>query len=219
MPVIAKGGDAESFDDFVRRYASYVRSVIRGEMGADLRKRVESEDLVQETFLQAYRSLSQRREKGEDVLRHWLGVIARHVVQSRGRHERAQKVDLKREKSLSQSVERSAGKGGGIGSRLRDPGPTPSEAYRRGERFERLQKALDSLSPDHRKVICLVRLDGLPVKEAARLMGRTPGATSVLLLRALLKLKAAFGNTDSFHLPPQLLDGREENHGREKSGT
>ncbi len=47
---------------------------------------------------------------------------------------------------------------------------------------------LAGLGPHHRAALTLRYLDGLPVREVADLLGRTPGATEALLTRA----KAAF---------------------------
>ena len=71
---------------------------------------------------------------------------------------------------------------------------------RREERFTRLRKAIDNLSPDHRTVILLSRIEGLMIREIATRMGRSQSAVKNLLLRALRELKKSFGHTDSLHL-------------------
>jgi RNA polymerase sigma-70 factor (ECF subfamily) len=85
-----------------------------------------------------------------------------------------------------------------------DPGGEEASggtSLRRDERFDRLQAALDELDPDSRKVIVLARIEGLPIKEVAKRMGRSPNATSILLYRAAIKLKERFGDTESLSLP------------------
>jgi RNA polymerase sigma-70 factor (ECF subfamily) len=81
-------------------------------------------------------------------------------------------------------------------------------ALRREERFERLEKALRGLSPDHREVIVLARIEGLQMKEIAERLGRSNSAVKNLLLRALKELKSSFGDTESFHLPDRSLKGK-----------
>ena len=76
---------------------------------------------------------------------------------------------------------------------------------RRSERFDRLEEALKTLSPDHRQVITMARVDGLKIKEIAERMNRSPNAVMQLLWRALEKLKASFGETESLHLPDRNL--------------
>jgi RNA polymerase sigma factor (sigma-70 family) len=76
---------------------------------------------------------------------------------------------------------------------------------RREERFERLEKSLQSLSPDHREVILLARIEGLQIAAIAERLGRSKSAVKSLLLRALKELKRSFGDTESFHLPDRSL--------------
>jgi RNA polymerase sigma-70 factor (ECF subfamily) len=82
---------------------------------------------------------------------------------------------------------------------------SPSLAMRREERFDRLQSALETLRPDHREVVLLVRVEGLSFEEVGRRMGRSPDAVKQLLWRALKKLKSSFGDTESIHLPDRSL--------------
>ena len=82
---------------------------------------------------------------------------------------------------------------------------SPSRTLRRGERLDRLQKALDELPLDYRRVLRGVLVEKLPLTEIARRMGRTPNAVSLLLLRANRKLRESFGDTQSLHLPADEL--------------
>jgi RNA polymerase sigma factor (sigma-70 family) len=59
------------------------------------------------------------------------------------------------------------------------------------EQIERLELAFDGLSEDHRKVITLARIVGLPHKDIAAEMGRSESATRMLLFRALGQLGIA----------------------------
>jgi RNA polymerase sigma factor (sigma-70 family) len=67
--------------------------------------------------------------------------------------------------------------------------------------LDRLEQAVQALSPDHREVVRLARIEGLQVDEIAKRLGRTPSAVKNLLLRALKELKKSFGDTESFRLP------------------
>ena len=202
----AQGGDRDALDRLLSRYVGYIRSQVAQELAAKLGERIEVDDLVQDTLLQVHRSIAQYRGRSGDSFRAWLRVIATHVVQSQGRRQRAQKTDFRREVSLSQVVCPPRGQPVELGACLEADAEPPSKELRRAERLDRLKKALNSLTPVQRKVVTLVRLRGLPVKEVARKLGRTPNATSVLLLRALLKLKAVFGETESLHLPKEGLE-------------
>ncbi|MBI4601533.1 MAG: sigma-70 family RNA polymerase sigma factor [Planctomycetes bacterium] len=159
---------------------------MRSLVGAGLRGRLAVEDVVQETFARALRSLPRFRWEGEAAFERWLATIAEHVVLEEAR---AREKDAALE--LPPDVPGSAA--------------SPSKALRREERMGRLEEALAALSPEHREVILLARIERLSTAEIARRMGRSRDAVKQLLSRALKKLKEAFGGTESFHLPDRPL--------------
>jgi RNA polymerase sigma-70 factor (ECF subfamily) len=151
---------------------------------------LEVEDVLQETILRALGGLEKFEWRDEDSFIHWLAGIAR-IVMLQGR-DRARRDRLR---PLADDI----------------PARTLSQSrvLRRAERFDRLEAALRTLSQDHRQVIMLAQVKKLPMKEIAKSMGRSPGAVSNLLMRAIERLKEAFGDTESLHLPPRAL-GEEE---------
>ncbi len=181
----------------VERYRQRLESLVHLRVGGKLRGRIEVDDVLQEAYLGAYKTIDQFRWRGEASFYHWLRQIVEHVILNMSRyHFSSERRDASREVALEG------------GSRDGDPGripaaseDSPSKALRRKERFDRLESALSSLSPDHREVIILARIEGLPLKEIGRRMGRSPDAVSMLLLRALKSLRAFFGTTDSIRLP------------------
>ena len=56
---------------------------------------------------------------------------------------------------------------------------------------EALKKAINRLSPRHRKAIELFKLRELTAKDAASVMGTTPGALRVSVHRAITSLRAS----------------------------
>jgi RNA polymerase sigma-70 factor (ECF subfamily) len=199
----AQGGDRRALDEIAARYAKRLEPWIDRKLGSKLRGSVTAADLVQETFLRATRYFPEFRWEGEASLWRWLLTIARHAVQDAGRSLEAQKRAPEREIPLAAKA------AGAEGTRMdpREPpdtGTSPSKGPSRQERLQRFQRALESLRPEDREVIVLVSVKGIPVKDVAKRMGRSPEATSMLLLRAMRKLKAAFGeteSTDSLRLP------------------
>ncbi|MBI4601972.1 MAG: sigma-70 family RNA polymerase sigma factor [Planctomycetes bacterium] len=190
----AQEADREAFDEVARRHRERLRAFAGSRLGPEVQGRIEPDDVVQETFAWALRSLGRLRWRGEEAFAGWLFTIAKRVI-------------LK-------EVARGACRP--VLSLDRDPAgrdPSPSKALRRGERFERLEGALRGLSPEHRRVIELARLEGVPVREIARRLGRSPDAVSQLLRRALAKLREAFGDTESLSLPDRALDPRGEGDG------
>ncbi len=131
---------------------------------------------------------------GQDSFLRWLSRIATNSLRETARREKRRVIVPLQDNVQTESL-------------------THSRAKRREERFDRLQDALDALSPEHRQVILLARVDRLPMKEVARRIGRTTTATSQLLWRAMQKLKDCFGDTESLHLPDRRLRDRGGDHG------
>ena len=76
----------------------------------------------------------------------------------------------------------------------------------------RLQEAVDSLTGDYREVIHLSRIEGLPMREVAHRMGRSPEAAQKLFGRAPRKLRERLGDTESLYLPDRRLRREGECH-------
>ena len=189
----AQAGDRGAFDALVERHQDRLESLIRSRMGERLLSDVEPGDVRQEVLLRAFGAMRRFRWSGDDSFMRWLGAIAENVILNATKR-------LSRRGSLR--LDRSV------------PGPveSPSKALRRDERFDRLEAALRHLSPDHRTVIVLARIEGLPIKEIARRMDRSESAVKNLLLRALKALRGSFGDTESLGLPDRRLDAEGGSH-------
>ncbi len=156
---------------------------------------LDAEDILQETLLRAFTAIEQFQWRGEDSFMPWAGGIVERVI-----------LHLRRQGRLRKAAP--------LEGDVADSHLTGSRAMRRNERFDRLEDALKALSPDHRAVITMARIEGLKIKEIAERTERSPNAVTQLLWRALEKLKANFGETESLHLPDRnFLD---EHGGDEK---
>ncbi len=185
----AGGGDRTAFEELADRYRPRLEALIRLRLGADLGAKVEVDDISQETLLRAFTSMDTLRADNDRSFFAWLAGIAHNVVLTLARHHTRRPVVPYDDDQTADD-------------------PSPSRGAQRSERFDRLQKALDSLTPDHREVILLARIEGLPTEDVAKRMGRSQSAVGQLLWRALKKLRERFGDTRSFHLPNKRLEDR-----------
>ncbi len=191
----AKRGDRDAFEELVPCYQERLESFIRHRIRPQLMNRLDVAALANDTLSRAFESLKRFAGTDEDSWFGWLSGIAKKVV--------LKEIDrLKRTQSLEIDVD------------IAIDQPSPSRALRREERFERLQKALEGLSDDYRRVIRLCRIEGLPIQDAAREMNRSADAVKMLLWRALQELKERFGDTESLHLPDRRLglEGGRDGH-------
>ncbi len=180
----AREGDRKAWDTLVAACRERLQEHIQMRVGSHLRRDVGLEDVYQDTLIQALRSMPTCRARDEQAFLRWLKGVAEHVILNLARRQRGDKLLF---------VEHEAPA----------TGPAPSRVARREERLDRLRAAVDSLEPDYRKVVYLVRIEGLQIKEAARRMNRTPKSVMHLLSRALKKLQETFGETASLSLPPE----------------
>lgn len=219
LAALARAGDREAQGLLAERFGERLRSWIRFRIGRRLGRVVGVEDLFQETCIKAFQTIGRLEWRGEEAFLGWLESIAEHAIQDEVKRLKAKRRTPEREVRLREESPDSSGRPETLENLLRASGTTASKALRREERFERLEKALGSLPPEYGEVIILASVRGLPMKEVAERMGRSAEAVSSLHLRALRKLKAAYGkidSTESIGLPPdRTLDrGEEENDGR-----
>jgi len=150
LVVAAQAGDADAFGVLVTRHTpALLRLVARALGDAD-----DAEDVVQETFLQAYRALHTFR--GEASLGTWLGRIALHRCQERWakEHRRDRIAEARRVDLLWENADYTV-----------DPVAVAEAAERRGV----LEGALARLPAPLRLAVLLHDAEGLPIGEVAAL--------------------------------------------------
>lgn len=206
----AQAGDRPAMERLLRRHANHLRRLIELIAGPRVRRQVEVEDLLQDAYVRVIQGLKKFQWMSNRSFRNWLGGIAAHVVQDRARRIHTKKSGGGRVEALGERPD--VEMNGQVF--LAVAFPSPSTVLRRKERFERLQAAMDALQGDYREVIILARVRGLRMADVGAHMNRSREAASVLLLRALRKLKENFGTTGSFSLPWRELDGGDGDAGQ-----
>ena len=163
-------GDRAAFDVLVGRYAASVLRLIRVRVGSP----AEAEDVLQQTFLAAWRSAA--RFRGEARVKTWLFTIARNTAaKARDRAGRAPVADVPLD---------ALGVEAGWGS------DDPETIALAAERRDLLRAAFESLDDDAREVLTLRDLEELPGEETAALLGLSLTAMKSRLHRARLRLAA-----------------------------
>ncbi len=138
----------------------------------------DARDLVQETFLNAYRRFNQFR--GDAQVTTWLYTIASRACL---RMRRKRKGEPARELSLDEFIPTSDGE-----LRLQIPvqGLTPEEALEKKELKRALNSAIQKLPSNYRLVLVLRDMEGLSAKEVGHIMGLNERAVKSRLHRARL---------------------------------
>jgi RNA polymerase sigma-70 factor (ECF subfamily) len=186
----ARHEKGEGLGTLLELYRNYLSLVARTQIDLHLQGQVNPSDVVQETFLEAYRDFGQFRGKTEREFLAWLRRILVHNLGHLVEKQlRAQKRDVRRQVSLDHrlaAMEHSAAK---VEAALVSPWSSPSAQAQRREMAALLADQLARLPANYREVIVLRNLEGLAFEEVASRMKRTSVATRVLWLRALEKLR------------------------------
>jgi RNA polymerase sigma-70 factor (ECF subfamily) len=131
------------------------------------------EDVVQESFIKAYRSLD--RFRGESAFYTWLYRIAvntaKNYLVSRGRRPPDTDVD-------AVEAEQMTG-----GDALREMG-TPEDQALSNEMYRRVMETIENLPPDLRTALTLREIDGLTYEEIANVMDCPIGTVRSRIFRA-----------------------------------
>lgn len=177
-----RSGDRDAFGDLVGRYQDRLyRCLIR--IAGDHH---DAEDLLQDVFVKAFRGLGAFH--GDSQLFTWLYRIAVNTALSRRRRGRGRAPVL----SLDQTREE-----GGSPTDPADPVRGAPEQAVAAEEVEQVRRAIDSLDDDHRTVIVLKDMEGLPYDEIAEIVGCPRGTVKSRIHRARMaireKLKAGDG--------------------------
>ena len=164
-------GDIRAFDAIVDRYRGRLLNFVFRFVGD-----VESaEDIVQETFLRAYRN----RDQYPVLLNFstWLYTIAGNLAKSELRRRKRWRL-----LSLDWGDDR-----GGVG--LSDESRRPDRVTESAIADDQIQRAIESLPENYREVILLRDVEGLSYEEVARIAGCPVGTVKSRVNRARLRLQ------------------------------
>ena len=178
--------DPEALAAFLQSHRPQLMAFIERQLGTALRRKVESDDVFQEASAEAVRALPSA-EFGDREPFSWLCQIAeRRIIDLHRRFFGAQKRDAGREVSLGSSSNDT--QQAGLINLLVATLTTPSQAFSRNAREEKLLAALAKLPAEQRKALRLRYVESLPSKQIAERLGKSDAAVRVMLTRSLKKL-------------------------------
>jgi len=182
----ASRGDEDARGELLGTHLAELLAFVRLRLGRALRVRETSLDIAQSVCREALEDLPRFDPRGQHGFRQWLLLRAERKIRDRGRFWNRQKRAAHGERPLAED-------GDGDPRALEQLCTllTPSRDAVSREELERLEQAFRRLPEDHRRVIMLARVLGLPHEDVAREMGRSPSATRTLLSRALARLATA----------------------------
>jgi RNA polymerase sigma-70 factor, ECF subfamily len=170
-----KAGTPDAFTELVERHSGTIYNLALRLMGNPQ----EAEDVLQETFISAFRALD--RFEGRSQLGTWLYRIAYNAALMR----------LRRREPPTSSIDEPVvnEEGEELPRQLVDWGALPDDIVLTREFHEVLNRAVDALPRSLRSVFVLRDIEGLSTAEAAETLNLTATNVKVRLHRARLALR------------------------------
>lgn len=172
-----RAGNIAAFDRIVHKYKQRIYSIIYNMTS----NREDASDLAQECFIKAFRSLDKFQGKSQFFT--WLYRIAVNTTLThlkRNRLRRFFSFETIQEDGIHPEMMEA------LSSRIRADRPVLLR-----EMQEKLNEALQSLSPKHRTVVVLFEVEDLSHEEIAQIVGTTVGTVRSRLHYAKKHLQAA----------------------------
>jgi RNA polymerase sigma-70 factor, ECF subfamily len=172
----ARAGDTDAFRTLVERHSRLVFGVAYRITGNES----DADDVVQETFLRAYRRLAQFEDRAN--FGSWLYRIAANcaydVLRSRRRHE----------EHLAREDEEG---GEPIQASIASDDPPPDRVVFGREVRHRVDAALRRMSALERSAFVLRHFEGMSIEEIGRALSLDTSATKHSIFRAVKKVRRA----------------------------
>lgn len=166
-----KDGNVELYAELMRRYERKILAFVY-HMLKSAHMEALADDLCQETFYKAYRSLSTFREVDASFST-WLYTIARNTVLS----------ELRKQKHVKVSLEHSGHTPHASFDSM------PEQTMLRNEKVSMVRDAINNLPEKQRSALILREYDQLDYQEIANILGQTVSAVKSLLFRARASVK------------------------------
>ena len=160
----AKQGDAQSFARLYDQVSKDLYKVALYTLG----NQHDAEDVVSETFLEAYKGIKNLRE--DSKFKAWI----MRILSIRCKRRIAGYIDTKQQISLDDFIE--------------TPDDVSDETADCSDRVTVMQ-AMDSLAEDERQVVLLSVIQGYTTREIGEIMGLPHGTVSSKLYRTLIQLR------------------------------
>jgi RNA polymerase sigma-70 factor (ECF subfamily) len=181
----ARAGSREALGQALEACRGYLLVIAQRELGPQLQAKGGASDLVGETLLEACQDFARFQGESEAELRQWLRrLLLNNLADFTREYRDTDKRQVEREVTL-EADRSSAERGGGLAAAL----PSPSSEAMAQEQAAAIQRVLERLPDDYRRVIELRYQEERSFEEIGRLLDLTANAARKLLLRAVERVQ------------------------------
>lgn len=178
----AQKGDMAAFETLVRQHERLVYNLALRTLGND----ADAQDAAQEAFIKAWTGLGSFR--GDSKFSVWLYRLTNNVCLDMLRKRKNEAI------SLTQADE----DGEDTTLDIPDESSSPQHILEKKEQMESLQKAIDALPEDYRRVLILREVSDLSYDDIARALNMDLGTVKSRIFRARKKLCAILSDSGNF---------------------
>jgi RNA polymerase sigma-70 factor (ECF subfamily) len=196
LVALARSGDRVATGRLLMLYDLRLRRHISRRITPGIQALITTEDVLQETYTEAYRHITGYQPRGHGAFYRWLATIADHKLVDSIKALRAAKRTPPKRISWAR-VDLSASFST-LAQLVDGKGRTPSRIVARKEAGRVLQVALASLPEPCREAVWMRHFESRSVAEIASLLGKTEHAVHQLCYRGLHLLREAMGGRSRF---------------------
>ena len=190
----ARNGETEALGELLAAFQNQLALQAKIQLRSQLREKVSESDVVQQTYINAFRGFSTFRGTTQEELAAWLRQILTFSVANQIRQFTATASrDTSLERNIQSVIEQSSQT---LDKSLHSAVKSPSSVVCSHERAARLTAALQQLAPKYRDVIMSRCFDELTFPEIARKMRVSEDSVQKLWWRGISKLQHQLKNLE-----------------------
>ncbi len=178
----AKDGHQDALGRLLDRYCERVRKIVHLRLGDRLRGLMDSDDILQDTFINAIKSFDRFEMRNEASVINWLSRIAERAIMRQVQHFQAEKrraVQVPIDELNSQD----------LGIQIADGQHGPGTSLSRREQAQTIEECIRELPEQYREIIVLRNYVEYSWEEVAKEHGRpSVDAARMMHAKAMVEL-------------------------------
>lgn len=188
-------GDLAALNALCERYQERVLRAVRIRLGAKLRCKLQSSDVLQDVMTAAIRGIDRFEYRTEGAFMKHLNGLVEHRIRDLIDFWEAGRRDTGREIAIGP---RSSGDGNPLNDDIEGrSAPSPSSLLVLQEDLQRMERAIDLLPAEQRELLVAVKLEGRTYAELVGEHGPTEDAIRMKVKRAQTKLAALYHDLEA----------------------
>ena len=191
----AARGDRDALAHLLARHGPTIRTQLAGRIPRHWRPVLSIDDVMQQTYIDAFVDLDRFVPNGKDSFAAWLRSLAKcnlvdvlrmFDAEKRGGDHRRVEPRTREDSFIA------------LHKRIGESRDTPSRYAARDEAFAALKWAVTQLPDAYRQVVEMYDLEDRSIKEVSARLNRSPGAAFMLRSRAHRRLREIMGHASKY---------------------